>query len=107
MNIFVNVSSSNNILEIYEQEISFILNFTSSATARVSTFNPDISLVHISLGIEKHRLASIEYGGLWLDFNPMTPIRLKPPVRQKPDSGSFGRLGEFFRKNVVPFFVDN
>ncbi|GBO44750.1 hypothetical protein AVEN_156070-1 [Araneus ventricosus] len=28
------------------------------------------------------------------------------PRRQKPQLGGFWCLGEFFRKNVVPFFVD-
>lgn len=42
-----------NILEISEQEMSFILNLTASAAARVSTFNLDFSLVQKSLAIEK------------------------------------------------------
>ncbi|GBM57046.1 hypothetical protein AVEN_51533-1 [Araneus ventricosus] len=40
-------------------------------------------------------------------LNPMSPIPPQTTIRQKRDSGSFGRLGEFFRKNVVPFFVAN
>ncbi|GBN87960.1 hypothetical protein AVEN_65748-1 [Araneus ventricosus] len=28
-------------------------------------------------------------------------------IRQRPDSGSFERLGEFYGRKEVPFFVDN
>jgi len=50
---FINISFSNNILEILEHEISFILNFTVSSphwifTARISTFNLDFSFVQKS-----------------------------------------------------------
>ena len=58
MNIFISISFSNNILEISEQEMSFILNFKVSSphwtsTARISTFNLDFSFDQKHLPTEK------------------------------------------------------
>ncbi|GBN19814.1 hypothetical protein AVEN_244339-1, partial [Araneus ventricosus] len=40
----------------------------------------------------------------WEVFHSMSPI---PPIRQRPDSGGFGGLSEFYERKMVPFFVDN